>query len=97
MMEKKLNFCLNIIEYVSYSPLNMSVIWVMVLSGEKFDHIISLCVCVCLTKGPMPIWHGRTLSTKSSVSRSKLEMPISLYTAPYLISPLPPSHHLAHV
>lgn len=58
--------------------------------------LVCVSVRVCL-KGLLPIWRSQTLSTKSSVSGSKLEMPISLYTALYLISSLPPSHHLAHV
>lgn len=67
-------------------------------SGEKFSlYHKFVCVCVRMSQAPLPIQHAWAPSTKSSVSVSKLEMPISLYTAPYLIFRLPSSHHLAHV
>lgn len=55
------------------------------------------CVWVCVSEASFLTWDGRALSTKSSVSVSKLKMPISLSPAPHLISPFSSSHHLAYV
>lgn len=67
---------------------------------QLYHQCVYICVCLCLcmhvSQAPLPTWDGRVPSIKSSVSASKLEMPISLYTAPYLIAPSPSSHHLAH-
>ena len=71
--------------------LNLSLVCVCVCVSV----CVSVLVCMRVSQAPLPIWDGRVPSIKSSVSVSKLEMPISLYAAPYLISPSPSSHHLA--